>query len=183
MGKKENLVKLNRKIKSCKRCPLGKLRKNAVPGEGPVEAKIMSLGVAPGVEEDRSGKPFVGRAGKFLNELLKVAKIKRDKIFITSILKCLPQPPINRRPKREEIDACLPWLKKQIEIINPKYFILLGEVAFSVFFPKQKLKDFRGKWIKKDGKFYFPTYHPAAGLRFPKIKKILEKDFRKIKGR
>jgi DNA polymerase len=72
-------------------------------------------------------------------------------------------------------------LKKQIEIINPKYFILLGEVAFSVFFPKQKLKDFRGKWIEKNGKFYFPTYHPAAGLRFSKIKKILEKNFKKLR--
>jgi DNA polymerase len=93
----------------------------------------------------------------------------------------------NRKPKKEEIKACLPYLKKQIEIINPKKFILLGEVAFSVFFPKdakrpkQKLSNFRGKWIEKNGKFYFPTYHPAAGLRFPKIKKILERDFKKLR--
>jgi DNA polymerase len=94
----------------------------------------------------------------------------------------LPQPPVNRKPKREEIEACLPYLKKQIEIIDPKYLILLGEVAFSVFFPREKLGDFRGKWIEKQGKFYFPTYHPAAGLRFPKIKKILEKDFKKLRN-
>ena len=93
----------------------------------------------------------------------------------------MPQPPINRKPKKEEIEACLPYLKKQIEIINPQKFILLGEVAFFVFFPDKKLKDFRGKFIKKNGKEYFPTYHPAAGLRFPRIKKILEKDFKKIK--
>jgi DNA polymerase len=181
MNKKRELEKLHQEIKNCKKCPLWKLRKNAVPGEGPANAKIFICGQAPGVEEDRTGRPFVGRAGKFLNELLKIARIEREEVFITSPLKCLPQPPINRKPKKEEIKACLPWLKKQIEIINPKYFILLGEVAFSVFFPKEKLKDFRGKWTEKDEKFYFPTYHPAAGLRFPKIKKILERDFSKLR--
>jgi DNA polymerase len=179
--KKKEIEKLNQEIRNCKKCSLWKTRKNAVPGEGPANAKIMICGMAPGVEEDKTGKPFIGRAGKFLNELLKIAGIKREKVFITSPLKCLPQPPINRKPKKEEIEACLPYLKKQIEIINPKKFILLGEVAFSVFFPKEKLKDFRGKWIKKDKKLYLPTYHPAAGLRFPKIKKILEKDFKKLR--
>ena len=161
------------------------MRKNTVPGEGPVKAKIMIIGQAPGVEEDETGRPFVGRAGKFLNKLLKIAGLEREKIFITSPIKCFP--PGNRKPTRKEIEACLPWLKKQIEIINPQKFILLGEVAFSVFFPKdakrpkQKLSNLRGKWVEKNGKFYFPTYHPAAGLRFPKIKKILERDFEKLK--
>jgi len=180
MSKKAKLGKLNQEIKNCKKCPLWKTRKNAVPGEGPADAKIMFLGVAPGVEEDKTGKPFVGKAGKFLNQLLKIAEIKREKIFITSLLKCLPQPPINRKPKKEEIEACLPYLKKQIEIINPQKFILLGEVAFFVFFPDKKLKDFRGKWLKKSDKEYFVTYHPAAGIRFQKFRKILEKDFHHI---
>ena len=180
MAKKEKLEKLNREIRNCKKCSLWKLRKNTVPGAGPVNAKIIILGMAPGVEEDKIGKPFIGRAGKFLDKLLEIAKIKRKKVFITSPLKCLPQPPPNRKPKKEEIEACLPYLKKQIEIINPRKFILLGEMAFSVFFPKQKLSDFRGQRIKKDGKEYFITYHPAAGMRFPKIRKILEKDFKKI---
>jgi DNA polymerase len=179
--KKQEIEKLNQEIKSCRKCPLWKSRKNTVPGEGPANAKIVIVGQAPGVEENETGRPFVGRAGKFLNKLLKIAGIEREKVFITSPLKCLPQPPINRKPKKEEIEACLPWLKKQIEIINPKYFVLLGEVAFSVFFPNRKLGDFRGKWIEKNGKFYFSTYHPAAGLRFPKIKKILEKDFKKLR--
>jgi len=183
MNRGKELEKLNQEIRNCKKCPLWKSREKAVPGEGPVDAKIMIIGQSPGVEEDKTGKPFVGRAGRFLNELLKIAKINREKIFITSILKCLPQPPINRKPKKEEIEACLPYLKKQVEIIKPKRFILLGEVAFSIFLPKKKLKDFRGKWLEKNGKFYFPTYHPAAGLRFPKIKKILEKDFTEIKSR
>jgi DNA polymerase len=181
MIKEKELEKLHQKIKNCQKCPLWKLRKNAVPGEGPVNAKIFICGQAPGVEEDKTGRPFIGRAGNFLNELLKIADIEREKIFITSPVKCLPQPPINRKPRKEEIETCLPYLKEQIKIINPKYFILLGEVAFSVFFPKEKLGDFRGKWIEKNGKFYFPTYHPAAGLRFPRIRKVLEEDFRKLK--
>jgi len=184
--KQKEIEKLNREIRNCKKCPLWKTRKNTVSGEGPINAKIMILGQSPGVEEDKIGKPFIGRAGKFLNELLKIARIERKKIFITSILKCLPQPPINRKPQKEEIKACLPYLEKQIEIINPKKFILLGEVAFSVFFPKEKLKNFRGKWITprqaQGKKKFFITYHPAAGLRFPKIKKILEKDFEKLKN-
>lgn len=180
MNKERELEKLHQEIKNCKKCPLWKTRKNAVPGEGPANAKIFICGQAPGVEEDKLGKPFVGKAGKLLDKLLKIAGIKREKTFITSPLKCLPQPPVNRKPKKEEIEACLPYLKRQIEIINPKYFILLGEVAFSVFFPKEKLSDFRGKRIEKDGKFYFPTYHPAAGLRFPKIREVLEKDFNLI---
>jgi DNA polymerase len=179
MSKKEELEKLHQLIRNCKKCPLWKTRKNAVPGEGPANAKIILLGQAPGATENLKGVPFCGRAGKFLDYLLKIARIDRKKIFITSPIKCFP--PKNRKPKKEEIEACLPYLKKQIEIIDPKYFILLGEVAFLVFFPKKKLSDFRGRWIEKNGKFYFPTYHPAAGLRFPKIREILEEDFKELR--
>lgn len=181
MMKKEELEKLNREIKNCKKCSLWKARKNTVPGEGSTDAKIMILGMAPGAEEDKIGKPFIGRAGKFLNQLLEIARIKREKVFITSPLKCLPQPPPNRRPTKEEIKACLPYLKKQIDIINPEKFILLGQVAFSVFFPKKKLKNSRGKLIKKDDKEFFITYHPAAGIRFPKIRTCLRRDFTRLR--
>jgi uracil-DNA glycosylase family 4 len=173
------LEKLNKKIKICKKCSLWKFRKNTVPGEGPLDAKIIIIGQAPGAEEDKTGRPFVGRAGKFLNQLFKIASIKRERAFITSPIKCFP--PKNRKPTKKEIKTCFPYLRQQIEIINPRKIILLGEVAFLLFFPKEKLNNFRGKIIKKDGKVYFPTYHPAAGLRFPKIRKILEKDFKKIK--
>jgi len=179
INKKVELEKLNQEIRNCKRCPLGKTRKNVVLGEGPVNAKIFICGQAPGFEENLIGRPFVGRAGKFLNQLLKIAKIEREKVFITSPIKCFP--PGNRKPTKKEIGNCLPYLKKQIEIINPQNFILLGEIALSVFFHDKKLKEFRGKWIKKDGKEFFSTYHPAAGMRFPKIRKILEKDFKKLK--
>ncbi len=182
-SKEKILEKLAKQIRKCWKCPLWRMRKNTVPGEGPANAKIMVLGMAPGVQEDKIGKPFIGRAGKFLNELFKIAKIERGKIFITSPLKCLPQPPPNRKPTKEEIKACLPYLKKQIDIINPQKVILLGEVAFSTLFPKQKLSKFRGHWIKKEGRQFFISYHPAAGIRFQKFKKILEKDFRKLSRR
>jgi len=180
VNKEIELGKLNKEIRNCKKCSLWKTRKNTVPGEGPVNAKIMAIGMAPGAEEDKIGKPFIGRAGKFLNKLFEIAEIKREKVFITSPLKCLPQPPINRKPKKEEIKACLPYLEKQIKIINPQRFILLGEVAFSVFFLNKKLGDYRGKLVKKEDREYFVTYHPAAGIRFQKFRKILEKDFKKI---
>jgi uracil-DNA glycosylase family 4 len=172
------LEKLNQKIRKCKKCSLWKTRKNAVPGEGPVNAKLMIVGQAPGAEEDKTGRPFMGRAGQFLNQLLEIAKIKRKEIYLTSPIKCFP--PKNRKPTKKEIEACLPYLEKQIKIINPQKFVLLGEIAFSVFFPNKKLSDFRGKFIEKAGKKYFITYHPAAGIRFPKIRRILEKDFKRI---
>jgi DNA polymerase len=185
MNRKVKLGKINQKIRACKKCPLWKIRENAVPGEGLANAKIMIIGQAPGATEDKTGRPFMGPAGKFLDKLLKIAKIDRKKTFITSPIKCFP--PRNRKPTRREIEACSPYLEKQIEAINPKKIILLGEVAFSVFFPKEKLKDFRGKWIilrqPQDKQKFFITYHPAAGLRFPKIKKVLEKDFKKLKSK
>ena len=181
MDKKERLEKLNQEIRNCKKCPLWKTRKNASPGEGPANAQMMFIAEAPGRMEDLKGRPFVGPAGKFLDKLFDLAKINRKDVFIAAPVKCRPViDNRNRKPKPEEIKTCLPWLKKQIEIINPQKFILLGEVAFSVFFPKKKLNDLRGEWLKKDDKEYFPTYHPAAGMRFPKIRKILEKDFKKI---
>ena len=172
------LKKLNQKIKNCKKCPLWKAKIKTVPGEGPANSKIMVIGQAPGAEEDKTGRPFVGRAGKFLNQLLKIAKIERKRIFITSPIKCFP--PKNRKPIKKEIQSCSPYLLEQIKTINPFKFILLGEIAFLVFFPNKKFSDFRGKLIKKGRVKYFPTYHPAAGIRFQKFKKILEKDFKKL---
>lgn len=177
--KERELNELRRRISGCKKCVIGKTRKNIVFGEGPSDAMIMVVGQAPGAKEDETGRPFIGRAGKLLTYLLGLAGIKREETYITSVLKSFP--PKNRKPAKEEVECCMPYLKKQIEIINPEKIILLGEVAFSAFFPGEKLSDFRGKWAKKDGRSYFPTYHPAAGLRFVKMKKVIEKDMRKIK--
>ncbi len=170
---------LNKEIRKCKRCPLWRKRRNTVPGEGPINAKTMVIAQAPGAEEDKTGRPFIGRAGKLLTELFKIAGIKREEVFITNPVKCFP--PKNRKPTEKEIKACSSFFQRQIKIINPRRFILLGSVAFKMFFPDKKLKDWRGKLIKKDGKQFFIVYHPAAGIRFQKNKKILEKDFRKLR--
>ena len=179
--KKEVLRKIAKQIKKCKQCPLWKRAKNEVFGEGSANAKIMFIGEAPGREEDKTGRPFCGRAGKLLDKLLKGNKIKREEVFITSVIK--HRPPKNRLPKKTELKACKFWWQRQIEIINPKKIVLLGKIAFDTVVAVGNLKDCRGRWLKIDNRFYFPTYHPAAGLRFPKIKKILEKDFKKIKAK
>lgn len=176
----DQLENLYKEIKNCKKCRLWKTRKNAVPGEGNSNAEIMIIGQAPGKEEDKSGKPFIGRAGKLLDDAFLKLNKKREDFFITSILKCFP--PANRKPKQDEIKACLPYTLKQIEIIKPKAILLLGEIATNALLGIS-FKEAKGKFIEKNGIKYFTTYHPAAVLRFPKIKekffKDLEKFFRK----
>jgi len=167
-NKSEMLEKLAKQIRKCRKCKLWKTRNNAVPGEGPSNAKIFFIGQAPGKQEDLQGKPFVGRAGKFLNMLLEKNNIKRSDVFITSVLKCFP--PKNRLPKKDEIKACLPYLIKQLEIINPRVVVLLGNVAIKTLKNHEILK----------GKKVICTYHPAAGMRFPKIKKKMFDDFKRI---
>ncbi len=139
----------------------------------------MFIGEAPGRQEDLTGRPFIGRAGELLNRLLKIAQIKRENVFITSVIK--HRPPKNRQPQKPEIKACKIWWQKQIEILKPKLIILLGRVASDTVLGKDFWKE-RGRLYQKEGERYFITYHPAAGLRFPKIKKILEKDFKRLKN-
>ncbi|MFH1841178.1 MAG: uracil-DNA glycosylase [Candidatus Nealsonbacteria bacterium] len=172
-------MKLDKLIRKCKRCPLWKSRINAVPGEGSKKAKIMFVGEAPGAKEDETGRPFCGRSGKLLDELLEKNKIKRKEVYITSVLKC--RPPKNRLPKKGEIEFCRKWLKEQIKIVKPRVIVLLGRVAFEEIIGKKEFSKFRGKFFRKDNQLYFAVYHPAAGLRSPKkIRKVLEKDFKKL---
>jgi len=152
-----------------------------VPGEGSPNAEFMFLGQGPGVEEDKTGRPFVGRAGRLLSDLFVSAGFERKKVFITSAVKCFPTPPPNRKPGKDELVVCFPYLERQIVLIKPKKIVLMGDVAFQLFFPKKKLKDYRGKWKKKDNRNFFATYHPAAGVRFQKFKKILKTDFANLK--
>jgi len=155
------------KIRKCRKCELWKTRKNAVPGVGPKSAKIMLIGLAPGEKENVSGKPFVGKSGKFLDNLLKKYKIDRKKVFITSVLKCYLQDNI---PKKRYIVSCKPYLVDQIKAINPEVVVLLGDVARNVLNRNPILKERK----------VIATFHPSAGMRFPKIKKKIEKDFSKI---
>jgi DNA polymerase len=180
MNKTNRTENLNKKIGSCAKCRLSKTRIKTVPGEGPLDAEYFIIGQGPGANEDQLGRPFIGRAGKLLTELLVLAGIDRSKeTFITSIVKCLPTPPVNRKPKSDEIDACRDYLASQIEIVGAKKIILLGDMAFKEFFPKEKFSEWRGQWRERGGRKYFISYHPAAGIRFQKFKKILERDFKK----
>ncbi|MHA1575862.1 MAG: uracil-DNA glycosylase [Candidatus Thorarchaeota archaeon] len=179
MKKAKNLRLLHDEIEGCTKCPLHETRTNAVPGEGPVDAKVMFIGEAPGAKEDETGRPFVGRSGKILIELIEGIGLSRDDIFITSILKS--RPPKNRTPKRAEKEVCLPYLEKQIELINPKVIVLLGGVAISTLIGPWKLSDAHGSFYDGNGRTYFLTYHPAAALRFPKFKEVMKQDFTILK--
>lgn len=156
------LKSIHQKIKKCTKCRLKFF--NAVPGEGPKNAQIMLVGQNPGKKEDETGKPFQGRAGKYLNLVLEKNSIDRTKLFITSIVK--HKTPNNRKPKKDEIKACTPYLEEQIKAIAPEVVVLMGKFA-------QKAKRLPG--IK-----YIETYHPAAAMRFPGIRKKFEKDFKAL---
>ena len=159
------LAEVNERINNCKKCCLWKDAKNAVPGEGPTNARVMLVGQNPGTEEDKTGKPFIGRAGKFLNKVLAEKDICREEVFITNIVKHLS--PENRTPLPEEIAACAPYLEQQIKIVKPKIVVLMGKVAWQT--P-------RVKGIK-----YLETYHPSAAMRFTKIRKRFKEDFTALK--
>lgn len=149
---------------------------HAVPGEGPVDARVMFVGEAPGRREDATGRPFVGRSGELLTTLLENIGLSREEVFITSVLKS--RPPSNRTPQKEEIEACLPYLHRQLAIIQPEVTVLLGGVATNSLIGPWKLSDAHGSFYEAEGATYFITYHPAAALRFPKIQSRLEDDFR-----
>ena len=175
MTRKKQLRELHDTIRTCTLCPLHKTRTNAVPGEGPETARVMFVGEAPGAREDESGRPFVGRSGELLNEMMQEIGLSRDEVFITSILKS--RPPKNRTPTKAEINTCRPYLEKQIAIINPKIVVLLGGVAISSLIGPWKLSEAHGKFYETEDRTYFMTYHPAAALRFPKTKTAMKEDF------
>jgi uracil-DNA glycosylase len=173
------LYDLAEDIRKCTSCPLSHGRTLAVPGEGKTDSGIMVIAEAPGAEEDRLGQPFVGRAGKLLNELLETAGINRSDVFITNTVKC--RPPKNRNPNSAELKACRKWLDAQISLIKPKLIIVLGRVALKNLTGKEKIKDLHGTVYEDNGQKYFVTYHPSAGLRFKWIKEVLFEDFAELK--
>ncbi|MEK6938417.1 MAG: uracil-DNA glycosylase [Nanoarchaeota archaeon] len=177
---KEPLYDLAEGIRRCTACPLWKKRMLPVPGEGPVNAKLMFIGEAPGVEEDKTGMAFIGPSGEFLDQLFKKYGIKRSEVFLTSSVKCHPEK--NRKPTAAEICTCRElWLKKQIEIIKPEIIVLLGQTAVDSLIGKGKVKDYHGKLLMDREYRLFVTYHPSAARRFPQIKKLMEEDFKKLK--
>ena len=161
MAKKNELRKIATRVRRCRRCRLAKSRTHAVPGEGASNAKIVLVGEAPGKSEDEQGRPFVGYAGRILDEALRGAGLKREQVFITSVLKC--RPPKNRNPKTDEIEACTPHLESQISTISPKVLVALGRFgAKGLLGTMQKIAELRGKKLDHNGVPIVVTYHPAA---------------------
>jgi len=173
-----DLEALAAEIAECTRCLLHRGRTKAVPGEGPANADIMFIGEAPGFHEDQQGRPFVGAAGKFLDELLDSINLKRDQVFIANVIKC--RPPGNRDPLPEEIDACKPYLDQQIELIQPKMVVTLGRFSMARAFPKARISHIHGQPRKIGGVLYYPMYHPAAALHQPSLRRTVEEDMRRI---
>jgi uracil-DNA glycosylase family 4 len=172
------LTQLYEEINRCQRCPLSKTRTRAVPGDGPEDAEVMFVGEAPGWHEDQQGKPFVGPAGKYLNQLLNSIDLDRDKVYITNIIKSRPTG--NRDPLPAEITACHPWLVRQIELIKPKILVTLGRYSMALFFPGKTIGGIHGQEQRRDGVIYFPMYHPAAALHQQGLRPTIEADMLKI---
>ena len=153
-------------------------RTNAVPGKGNPNADVILIGEAPGKNEDQKGEPFVGSAGKILNDMLDSAGIKRNDVYITNIVKC--RPPNNRVPTKDEEDSCLDFITQEIEIINPKIICVLGNTAYNTLLGGKEITKNHGKVIENDGKKYFVTFHPAATIYNQKLVNELKKDFKKL---
>jgi len=174
----KNIDEIAEIISNCQRCELYKAKTKDVPGAGNTKSEIMFVGEAPGKDEDLKGEPFVGRAGKFLTEMIESIGLKRSDVFIANTVK--HRPPVNRDPFPEEKNACLPYLMRQIEIIKPKIIILLGRHAMETFLPALKISKEHGKVKRKDGQVYLPFYHPAAALYNGGLRETLIIDFKKI---
>ena len=176
----ETLADLDQRVRNCTDCHLHSSRTHAVPGEGPADAEILFIGEGPGFHEDRQGRPFVGPAGNFLEELLQSIGMTRDQVYIANMVKC--RPPNNRDPAPNEIAACGKYLDRQIELIDPLLIITLGRFSMSRFLPGQSISRVRGRLRAVAGRHIFPIMHPAAGLRRQEMRAAIEEDFAKVPG-
>lgn len=178
MKKADLLLQVEKNVRNCKKCRLCETATNAVPGEGNPNSEIVFIGEAPGKNEDETGRPFVGRAGQLLEKMLGEIGYSRKDVWIGNIIK--HRPPNNRDPLPDEISACQPYLKLQLEAIQPVLIVTLGRFAMNYFYPAGKITQDRGT-VKKIGNYFiYPVYHPAAALRNGNFANALEKDFKKI---
>lgn len=173
------LADLHKQIAHCSNCDLCQTRTQAVPGAASSTAKVFFIGEAPGRKEDETGLPFVGAAGRVLDEMLATINLARNDVFITSVLKC--RPPNNRDPKPEEIEACLPYLAQQVEIIQPKLIVTLGRFALNLFRPEAIIGESHGHPFSDNGYTILPVYHPAAAIYNRKLREPLARDFATIR--
>ena len=176
----DTLADIARLVRECTDCPLHQGRTQAVPGEGPDAAELLFIGEGPGVQEDRQGRPFVGPAGAFLEELLQSIGMTRDQVYIANMVKC--RPPNNRDPAPGEIAACAKYLERQIELIDPRLIVTLGRFSTGRFLPGQSISRVRGRLRTVNGRQIYPIMHPAAGLRRQEMKDAIVDDFEKLAG-
>lgn len=175
----DNWEELEQSIINCKKCKLCQNRTNIVFGTGNKNADLMFIGEGPGADEDKEGEPFVGKAGKLMNEAFKGLGINREEVYIANIVKC--RPPSNRVPEEDEAVACLNYLRNQVILVKPKIIVLLGSTALKNILGKEYgITNARGKWIEKKGIMYMPTWHPAALLRDENKKIEFWKDLKEV---
>ena len=180
MDKEAEILLVCEQVKVCQNCPLYRLAKNPVPGAGSVNAQIMFVGEGPGEKEDERGVPFVGSAGKLLDEMLSSIDLERGDVYIANVVK--HRPPGNRDPKPEEVKACWPYLQRQIEIIKPKLIVCLGRHSLGRFLPTVgPISAVHGRCFVRKGQAYMSLYHPAVGLYNGGMRQTLFDDFKKIK--
>ena len=172
------LSELNKEIACCQLCEIAKYRNKAVPGEGPEDAEIMFVGEAPGWHEDQQGRPFVGPAGQYLEQLLASIALTRRQVYIANVIKC--RPPSNRDPLPTEIHNCRSWLERQIELISPRMIVTLGRYSMAMFFPGKSISKIHGMAQKQDSVIYYAMYHPAAALHQQSLRQAIEADMLKI---
>jgi len=172
------LTTLNQEIAACPDCDLCRTRSHAVPGEGPEDAEIMFVGEAPGFYEDQQARPFVGPAGRFLEELLASVGLRRDQVFIANVIKC--RPPENRDPMPGEIMACGRWLERQLDLIKPRVIVTLGRFSMAKYFPGETISKVHGRSKRIGGIIYFAMYHPAAALHQGNLRRVIEADILKL---
>lgn len=178
MGAREALEAVAAEVAVCEDCKLHLSRKNAVPGEGPPDADLMFIGEGPGFHENEQGRPFVGAAGRFLEELLAGIGMRRDQVFICNVVKC--RPPGNRDPEQQEIEACARYLERQIEAVDPKVIITLGRFSMARYFPNARISRIHGQPAEMEGRLIVPMYHPAAALHQPSLRETVQADFAKL---
>lgn len=178
MSAQEELESVRQEVSHCTRCALHASRKLAVPGEGPADAEIMCIGEGPGFHENEQGRPFVGAAGKFLEELLMAAGLKRSDVWIGNVVKC--RPPGNRDPLPEELSMCNEYLERQIRAIDPSIIITLGRFSMARFLPGAKISTVHGQMRKIGDRYVIPMFHPAAALHQASLRPAIIADFAKL---
>jgi uracil-DNA glycosylase family 4 len=173
------LTQVAEEVSDCTKCELHHSRKNAVPGEGPVDSDIMFIGEGPGFHENEQGRPFVGAAGKFLEELLSDIGLSREEVFISNVVKC--RPPGNRDPLPVEVKTCTSnYLDRQIAAINHKVIVTLGRFSMNLLIPNSKIGQVHGQAMKIHGRLVVPMYHPAAALHQGSLRPVIKQDFAQL---